>query len=82
MLTLGEYTDSGVGSELETKCDIRNEEADADSDTESTSLTKDTFTNNENKISGDYSVSFSFSFLQVFMKIRNRVNLKKKFCLH
>ncbi|XP_071576678.1 serine/threonine-protein kinase D3 isoform X1 [Temnothorax nylanderi] len=52
---IGEYTDSGVGSELETKCDTRNEEADADSDTESSPLIQDaSFTNNENKISSDY----------------------------
>ncbi|XP_036140651.1 serine/threonine-protein kinase D3 isoform X3 [Monomorium pharaonis] len=52
---IGEYTDSGVGSELETKCDIRNEEADADSDTESSPLVQDaSFTNNETKAPSDY----------------------------
>ncbi|KAL0114046.1 hypothetical protein PUN28_011397 [Cardiocondyla obscurior] len=52
---IGEYTDSGVGSELETKCDIKSEEADADSDTESSPLVQNaSFTNNENKIPSDY----------------------------
>ncbi|KMQ96780.1 serine threonine-protein kinase d3 [Lasius niger] len=52
----GEYPDSGVSSELETKCDIRNEEGDADSDTESSPPPQDvSFTNDENKIPDDYT---------------------------
>ncbi|CAL1675744.1 unnamed protein product [Lasius platythorax] len=51
---IGEYPDSGVSSELETKCDIRNEEGDADSDTESSPPPQDvSFTNDENKIPDD-----------------------------
>jgi len=54
----GEYTDSGVGSEAEAKYDIRNEEGDVDSDTESSPPLQDTLdTNDENKISDDYTVS-------------------------
>ncbi|EFN67175.1 Serine/threonine-protein kinase D3 [Camponotus floridanus] len=53
---IGEYPDSGVSSELETKCDIRNEEGDADSDTESSPPPQDVaFTNDENKIPDDYT---------------------------
>ncbi|KAL6440063.1 hypothetical protein ACFW04_003000 [Cataglyphis niger] len=53
---IGEYPDSGVSSELETKCDIRNEEGDADSDTESSPPPQDvSFTNDENKIPDDYT---------------------------
>lgn len=56
---IGEYPDSGVSSELETKCDIRNEEGDADSDTESSPPPQDvSFTNDENKIPDDYTVSY------------------------
>lgn len=54
----GEYPDSGVGSELEAKCDIRSEEVDADSDTESSPPSQNAlFTNDENKIPNDYTVS-------------------------
>ncbi|KAH0949898.1 hypothetical protein HN011_003302 [Eciton burchellii] len=53
---IGEYTDSGVGSEAEAKYDIRNEEGDVDSDTESSPPLQDTLdTNDENKISDDYT---------------------------
>jgi len=58
----GEYTDSGVGSEVEAKYDIRNEEGDVDSDTESSPPlqdTLDTLANDENKIPDDYTVSCS-----------------------
>lgn len=62
----GEYPDSGVSSELETKCDIRNEEGDADSDTESSPPPQDvSFTNDENKIPDDYTVSYLFLFIEI-----------------
>lgn len=61
---IGEYPDSGVSSELETKCDIRNEEGDVDSDTESSPPPQDvSFTNDENKIPDDYTVGYPLSSL-------------------
>ncbi|XP_019889492.1 serine/threonine-protein kinase D3 isoform X2 [Ooceraea biroi] len=53
---IGEYTDSGVGSEAEAKCDIRNEEGDADSDMESSPPPQETSdANDENKMPDDYT---------------------------